>query len=70
LSDVPKLFRGPLPLDVAFVMVSPPDKHGYCTLGISVDVSIAAVNNAKIVVAQVISFFFFTNTKFLLLFHF
>jgi len=51
-------------------MVSPPDKHGYCTLGISVDVSIAAVNNAKIVVAQVISFFFFTNTKFLLLFHF
>lgn len=44
LSEVPLLFRrGLLPLDVAMVQVSPPDRHGYCSLGVSVDTSLAAV---------------------------
>jgi 4-hydroxybutyrate CoA-transferase len=54
LSEVPALFRRDiLPLDVALVQVSPPDKHGYCSLGVSVDVSRAAVQKAKYVIAQV-----------------
>jgi acyl-CoA hydrolase len=54
LSEVPSLFRsGILPLDVALVHVSPPDRHGFCSLGVSVDVSRAAVQSARTVVAQV-----------------
>jgi len=54
LSELPHLFRKKvLHLDVAFIHVSPPDKHGYCSLGVSVEASIAAVENAKIVIAQV-----------------
>ena len=54
LSEVPLLFRrGILPLDVALVHVSPPDRHGFCSLGISVDASRAAVQTAKTVIAQV-----------------
>lgn len=54
LSEVPLLFRrNVLPLDVALVQVSPPDEHGYCSLGISVDATAAAVQCAKYVVAQV-----------------
>jgi len=54
LSEVPALFRrNILPLDVALVQVSPPDRHGYCSLGVSVDVSRAAVQKAKYVIAQV-----------------
>ncbi len=54
LSEVPSLFRsGILPLDVALVHVSPPDRHGFCSLGVSVDVSKAAVQTARTVVAQV-----------------
>ncbi len=54
LSEIPQLFnRGILPLDVAIVHVSPPDAHGYCTLGTSADIAISAVRNAKIVIAQV-----------------
>ena len=54
LSQIPQLFRkNILPLDVAFVQVSPPDVHGYCSLGTSVDIARAAVDTAKIVVAQV-----------------
>ncbi|HET7753603.1 MAG TPA: acetyl-CoA hydrolase/transferase C-terminal domain-containing protein [Anaeromyxobacteraceae bacterium] len=53
LSDTPKLFRsGLLPLDAALVQVSPPDRHGFCSLGISVDMSRAAVQCAKVVIAQ------------------
>ncbi len=53
LSEVPLLFRRKiLPLDVALINVSPPDRHGYCSLGTSVDVSLAAMQNAKIVIAQ------------------
>ncbi|MEN9510656.1 MAG: hypothetical protein RLZZ370_475 [Bacteroidota bacterium] len=54
LSEISRLFdRGILPLDVALVHVSPPDKHGYCSLGVSVDVARSAVKNAKYVIAQV-----------------
>jgi len=54
LSEVPALFRrGVLSIDVALVQVSPPDSHGYCSLGISVDVAVAAVQTARHVVAQV-----------------
>jgi 4-hydroxybutyrate CoA-transferase len=54
LSEVPSLFRsGILPLDVALIHVSPPDRHGFCSLGVSVDVTKAAVQTARIVVAQV-----------------
>jgi acyl-CoA hydrolase len=54
LSDIPDLFkRGYMPLDVALVQVSPPDKHGYCSLGLSVDVARSAVNTAKVIIAQV-----------------
>ena len=54
LSEVPALFRRSiLPLDVALIHVSPPDKHGYCSLGVSVDATRAAVQAARLVVAQV-----------------
>lgn len=54
LSEIPELFkRGILSLDVAIVHVSPPDKHGYCSLGVSVDIARTAVNTAKYVIAQV-----------------
>ncbi|MDZ7757471.1 acetyl-CoA hydrolase/transferase family protein [Rhodohalobacter sp.] len=54
LSEIPHLFnRGIIKLDVAVIQVSPPDKHGFCSLGVSVDASRAAVNNAKMVIAQI-----------------
>ena len=44
LSDIPDLFRtGIMPIDVSLIQVSPPDKHGYCSLGVSVDIARAAV---------------------------
>ena len=54
LSDIPDLFKkGYLPIDVALVQVSPPDAHGYCSLGVSVDIARSAVNTAKHIIAQV-----------------
>src|SRR5690606_30366511 len=54
LSEVHWLFRrNILPLDVVFIQVSPPDKHGFCSLGLSVDVALPAVQTAKMVVAQI-----------------
>lgn len=54
LSEIPGLFEQRiLPLDVAIVQVSPPDQHGYCTLGTSVDIALSAVRSAPIVIAQV-----------------
>lgn len=54
LSEIPRLFdQNILELDYAFVNVSPPDKHGYCSLGTSVDITRSAINNAKITIAQV-----------------
>lgn len=54
LSEIPELFkRRILGIDVALVQVSPPDKHGYCSLGVSVDIARSAVNTAKHVIAVV-----------------
>lgn len=54
LSEIPELFRsGRRKLDAALVHVSPPDRHGYCSLGVSVDVARAAVDSATTIVAQV-----------------
>ena len=54
LSEIPLLFkRGILPIDVAIVQVSPPDAHGYCSLGTSVDVARTALECARVVIAQV-----------------
>ena len=53
LSKLPALFRTRrVPVDVAMVMVSPPDEHGFCSLGVSVDITKAAAESAKIVIAQ------------------
>lgn len=54
LSEMSSLFSdGTLPLDAALVMVSPPDEFGYCSLGVSVDISMSAVRNATIAIAQI-----------------
>ena len=54
LSEIHWLFRkNILPLDVAFVQVSTPDKHGYCSLGVSIDITLPAIQTAKIIVALV-----------------
>ena len=54
LSEIPELFKqNILPLDVALVQVSPPDGHGYCSLGVSVDIARSAVNTAKHIVALI-----------------
>lgn len=54
LSDIPGLFSsGAIPLDVALVSVSPPDRHGLCSLGTSIDAARAAVDHARIVIAEV-----------------
>jgi len=54
LSEIPRLFRkNILPPDVAMISVSPPDAHGYCSLGTSVDIARAAVDVARYIVAQV-----------------
>lgn len=54
LSDVPSLFTsGGLPLDVAMVQLSAPDRHGYCSLGTSVDAARAAVDSARFVIAEI-----------------
>jgi acyl-CoA hydrolase len=54
LSEIPALFKqNILPLDVALVQVSPPDTHGYCSMGVSVDIARSAVNTAKHIIALV-----------------
>jgi acyl-CoA hydrolase len=54
LSDIPDLFKNKiLELDVAIVQVSPPDQHGYCSLGLSVDIARSAIDNAKQIIALV-----------------
>lgn len=54
LCEIPKLFRqNIINLDVALVSVSPPDKHGFCSLGPSVDCTRSAIQNAKYIIAQV-----------------
>jgi acyl-CoA hydrolase/GNAT superfamily N-acetyltransferase len=54
LSSIPKLLReGGLSVDVALIQVSPPDEHGFCSLGIGVDLNKTAVDTARVIVAQV-----------------
>ncbi|TDE15413.1 acetyl-CoA hydrolase/transferase family protein [Dyadobacter psychrotolerans] len=54
LSQIPQLIKnGRLPIDVALIQVSPPDAHGYCSLGTSVDIARAVVDNSAYVIAQV-----------------
>ncbi|HZI80773.1 MAG TPA: acetyl-CoA hydrolase/transferase C-terminal domain-containing protein [Vicinamibacterales bacterium] len=54
LSDIPALFETrQIPLDVALLQLSPPDRHGYCTLGTSVDAALAASRAARVVVAEI-----------------
>jgi acyl-CoA hydrolase len=54
LSESPLLFKNNIiPIDIALIQISPPDKHGYVSLGTSVDATLAAIENAKYVIAQV-----------------
>jgi acyl-CoA hydrolase/RimJ/RimL family protein N-acetyltransferase len=54
LSQIPKLFASQrIGLDVALVQVSPPDKFGYCSLGVSIDITRSGLENARLVIAQV-----------------
>lgn len=54
MSEVPALFRrGIIKIDVALLHVSPPDEHGFCSLGVSVDTALAAIENAQYIIAQV-----------------
>jgi 4-hydroxybutyrate CoA-transferase len=53
LSEIPLLFeRGVLPLDACLINVSPPDEHGFCSLGTSVDCVMTAVRMGKTIIAQ------------------
>ena len=57
LSQVPALFKSRrVGIDVALITVSPPDEHGFCSLGVSVDITKSAVESAKVVIAQVNSY--------------
>lgn len=54
LSQIPRLFYSHrIGIDVALIQVSPPDRFGYCSLGVSVDITRAGMANAKMVIAQV-----------------
>jgi len=53
LSDIPRLFHsGQLPLDVALIQVTEPNEYGMCSLGVSVDITKSAAENASLVIAQ------------------
>jgi acyl-CoA hydrolase len=54
LSDIPRLFADRvIPLDAALLQLSPPDRHGYCTLGTSVDAALAASHSARLIIAEI-----------------
>ena len=54
LSDIPALFHTrQVPLDAALLTLSPPDRHGYCTLGTSVDAALAAAHAARLIIAEI-----------------
>ena len=54
LSDIPRLFSTrAIPLDAALVQLSPPDRHGYCTLGTSIDAALAAALAARMIIAEI-----------------
>ena len=54
ISEIEELFEsGQMPIDLALIQVSPPDAHGFCSLGVSIDASMTAAKRAKRLVAQV-----------------
>ncbi|HEX9163621.1 MAG TPA: acetyl-CoA hydrolase/transferase C-terminal domain-containing protein [Thermoanaerobaculia bacterium] len=54
LSDIPLLFSsGRIPLDAAILQLSPPDNHGFCTLGVSVDAALAASRSSRVIIAEI-----------------
>jgi len=54
LSEIPALIRsGDLPIDIALIQVSPPDEHGYCSLGVGVECTLSAAQSARYVIAQI-----------------
>ena len=54
LSDIPRLFQsGRIPLDAAILQLSPPDNHGFCSLGTSVDAAKAAADSARMIIAEI-----------------
>lgn len=54
LSDIPRLFTSRrIPLDAAILQLSPPDKHGFCTVGTSADATVAAARTARILIAEI-----------------
>lgn len=54
ISQIPELFSDKsIGLDVALIQVSPPDQYGYCSLGVSVDITRAGMQNSRLVIAQV-----------------
>jgi acyl-CoA hydrolase/RimJ/RimL family protein N-acetyltransferase len=54
LSEIPTLLKDNiLPVDIAFIQVTPPDAQGYCSLGVSVDIVMAAAKSAKYILAQI-----------------
>ncbi len=54
LSQIPQIFETQeIGLDIALIQVSPPDNYGYCSLGISIDITLSGMKNADIVIAQV-----------------
>ena len=53
LSEIPRLFANRYPVDWALVQLSPPDRHGFCSTGISVDATLSALRNARHILAEV-----------------
>jgi 4-hydroxybutyrate CoA-transferase len=54
LADIPRLFASrSIPLDAAIIQLSPPDRHGFCTLGTSVDAAKAAADSAPVLIAEI-----------------
>jgi 4-hydroxybutyrate CoA-transferase len=54
LGDIPRwIGRDGVPIDIALIMISPPDKHGWCRLGVNIDIAPPALEKAKIIIAQV-----------------
>jgi acyl-CoA hydrolase len=54
LSEIPELIRsGQRPVDVVLLQLSPPDRHGYCSMGIHVDIQRAAYETARLVIAEI-----------------
>ncbi|KHJ96573.1 hypothetical protein OESDEN_03463 [Oesophagostomum dentatum] len=65
LSDMPTYFHNKsFPVDVALISVSPPDKLGYCSIGVNVDTSLAAIENAKKIIGRLCFIFIRKILKF------